>query len=333
MILNYFFVYFQEAETLTHLPEAEPGATENHTESLCPNQTSLSIIKSKIIADMNKVRPVVLLKRVVIPQESFLCDLCNENFTNESEFNKHQQLHEESAELSDETGAVQHQDAGTDELSFPCNICGRSYASTHLLKRHKLLHVRDNRKCSTCGVMFCRRHNHTIFNPTVADVVPKTEEDSSASEPEIEERTVEDVQPEVSEQSQTDDFKERVLIVTPIQIITVPSTQRPVCPPKTVQLRPLMPKVEKEPKEQKQPQTVAPSPSSPAPFSQPTEFPGFLKMFSPQYLTSALLDVQRNYQYIFSKSKHAETSRQNAKPRQSVQDGKELIAYDIEIEI
>lgn len=180
--------------------------------------------------------------------------------------------------------------------------------------------------------MFCRRHNHTIFNPTVADVVPKTE-DSSASEPEIEERTVEDVQPEVSEQSQTDDFKERVLIVTPIQIIAVPSTQRPVCPPKTVQLRPLMPKVEKEPIEQKQPQTVAPSPSSPAPFSQPTEFPGFLKMFSPQYLTSALLDVQRNYQYIFSKSKHAETSRQNVKPRQSVQDGKELIAYDIEIEI
>ncbi|KAK7878450.1 hypothetical protein WMY93_030987 [Mugilogobius chulae] len=38
-----------------------------------------------------------------------------------------------------------------EEPTFQCNMCNRSFPTTHTLKRHKLLHVRDARKCTQCA--------------------------------------------------------------------------------------------------------------------------------------------------------------------------------------
>ncbi|XP_054868543.1 serendipity locus protein H-1-like [Amphiprion ocellaris] len=72
------------------------------------------------------------------------------------------------------------------------------------------------------------------------------------------------------------------------------------------------------------------------------ELPPSLKVFSPQYLTSALLEVKRNYEYIFSKRKNVDikpiVKEEPAEPvmisknEETVkQDKNERIAYDLEI--
>lgn len=79
-----------------------------------------------------------------------------------------------------------------------------------------------------------------------------------------------------------------------------------------------------------------------AAFLQP-QLPSSLKIFSPQYLTSALLKVKRNYEYIFSKPRDVKNKRVIVKEEQCEQllicpdvqnaehNTKDGTAYDLEV--
>uniref|UniRef100_A0A8C2XD16 C2H2-type domain-containing protein n=1 Tax=Cyclopterus lumpus TaxID=8103 RepID=A0A8C2XD16_CYCLU len=55
--------------------------------------------------------------------------------------------------------------------SFPCNMCDQSFTTSGNLKRHKLLHVKDGRKCPECGVLFCQLGGNPSLLKTYAEFI------------------------------------------------------------------------------------------------------------------------------------------------------------------
>lgn len=282
--------------------------------------------------------PVVLLKPVVAPAGGFQCELCSQNFVSVLELVKHKQKHDKEKNsfmceicgkhYTTQADFTEHQLFHTDEPSFPCNMCNRSFTTSHNLKRHKLLHVKDGRKCRTCGVLFCRRHNHILFLPKT-DSVFESEEDSHNDDSNV-----------VSESLEEKCSPPPAPHTSIISEISLPLLQKPStvpCP------HPPVPRYSWTSGSSSK--VKAPLCSPRAAFIQPPpqflELPASLQIFSPQYLTSALLEVKRNYEYILNKpeivKKEVMKEEQVELPLispdvQSVKEVKnERIAYDLEI--
>lgn len=322
----------EEAET-----ELETKTVKSQTTS-SPNKASPSFKLPAGIPELDKRFPIVRLKPIFAPAAGYQCELCNQNFTNVSHLMKHKQLHEEESSficeicgkhLTSQADFTEHQ--RVHEPSFPCNMCDRSFTTSHNLKRHKLLHVKDGRKCSRCGVLFCRRHNHVLFVPQT-----ESEQDSFDIEPESvgsnlmpeNDLLEEPEEPEPNQTADLDDDAPSTTTMTPLLKTTV-QTVSPT-PPKTgplskthkaqhracytripvpVLLKPSSVPPAPVPRYPRNPGTssqLRPLPDYPANFIQPhlpqhPELPPSMKIFSPQYLTSALLEVKRDYEYILSK--------------------------------
>ncbi len=271
----------------------------------------------------------MLLKSVFAAAGEYRCELCDQNFASASQLVKHKQQHEEQKSFicelcrklfTSQADLSKHQ--CVQEPSFQCNMCDRSFSSSHNLKRHKLLHVKDGRKCRKCGVLFCRRHNHILFVPQ-----NEYEQDSYINEPQDSESdlTAENSLLEKSELNQTADLDDdaQITMTTTSLSTTTEQTVSPnhtkpqplseICaaPPPASCTRILTEIPVPVMKPFSVPQSRPPGPKCskfdyPATFVQPhlpqhPELPSSLQIFSPQYLTSALLDVQRNYEYILSK--------------------------------
>ncbi|XP_042264490.1 zinc finger protein 271-like isoform X1 [Thunnus maccoyii] len=356
-----------------------------------PNKTLPSLKLPAGIPKLSKMSPVVLLKPLISLSSGYQCEQCDQNFTNVSQFIKHKEQHEEEqsapCEICGKRFASQalfteHQCIHTDEPSFPCNMCDRSFTSSHNLKRHKLLHVRDGRKCSKCGVLFCRRHNHVLFLPQTESIT-ESEQDSSIIE--SQNLMPENDLPEELEPNQTadlaDDAKSSLTIIPQLSATdqtVLPTTTTPEPLPKSRKasllasharilteiplpklIKPLHSSVPPEPQQSSNPSTSfqfkpPQPPNYPADFIQPhlplhPQLPSSLQIFSPQCLTSALLEVKRNYKYILSKEvnvkekkrKKQEKDHVKEKPcetplippveQSSEQEKKERTAYDLEI--
>ncbi|XP_032377232.1 zinc finger protein 271 [Etheostoma spectabile] len=181
------------------------------------------------------------------------------------------------------------------EPSFPCNMCDRSFTTSHNLKRHKLLHVKDGRKCAKCGVLFCQRHSHIVFLP-LADSVTEYEEESTTIEPQ---HFDSDLIPESHVLEKPEPSRTADLISIPLFL--KPSSLSHLPPPVPRFSRNLH---------------SYPATHSPFPPQHP-ELPPALKLFSPQYLTSALLEVERNYEYILSKPSDCEKKKNSVKEEKS----------------
>ncbi|KAG7521461.1 zinc finger with KRAB and SCAN domains 5-like [Solea senegalensis] len=180
----------EQTPSASSITKDESEVTTIKPQASTPNKTSPSVKVSACTLNINKTKPIVLLKRIVVPESGYWCALSNEDSTAESRLVRDIQLHEEQTQLvcvncgmlfTNQVSLTQHCCAKNDEPSFPCNICHRSFTSSRYLKRHKLLHVKDARKCGKCGVLFCRRHNHVMSCP-IAKAVPETEEDCSENE-------------------------------------------------------------------------------------------------------------------------------------------------------
>ncbi|XP_040009993.1 zinc finger and SCAN domain-containing protein 5B-like [Xiphias gladius] len=370
----------KEGETLTEKAEAESGTKAIQSQTTAsPNKTSQSFKVPVGISRLDKMNPVVLLKPLVVPAGGYRCELCNQNFTSVSQLVKHKQLHEEGRSFiceicgkrfTSQADFNEHQHDHTDEPSFPCNMCDRSFTTNHNLKRHKLLHVRDGRKCGRCGVLFCRRHNHFLFLPQ-PESVTESEQDSSLNELKS---AGSNLMPEKglrknAEPSQTDDLDDNaqstmtlkpILTTTPTPQNRGPLSKTHKAPPPASHKRipvPVLPipssvpcSAPSVPSCSRNPDTSSqlrpPLPDYPATFIQPhlsqhPELPSSLKIFSPQFLTSALLEVERNYEYILSKPrdvqkdivKEEECELPLSSPdEQSVEQvKKQRTAYDLEI--
>ncbi|KAM6981998.1 uncharacterized protein LKV04_012694 [Tautogolabrus adspersus] len=180
----------KEEETLTNESENEMETkTVEPQTSPCLSKTSPSVREPTGIPELDKKILTVILRRVFTPARGYQCELCHQTFTDVSELLKHEQLHTEGKSFSgesceelftDQADFAEHQQVP--EPSFPCNMCDRSFTTTHYLKRHKLLHLKDGRKCPICGVLFCQLHNHILFLPQTESVT-EIEEESSIIEP------------------------------------------------------------------------------------------------------------------------------------------------------
>ncbi len=318
--------------------EVETSTIKSQTTS-SPNKVSPSFKLPAGIPELDKRIPIVHLKSIFAPAAGYQCELCSQNFASASQFVKHKRLHDEESSFvceicgkhfTSQADFTEHQRAH--EASFPCNVCDRSFTTSHNLKRHKLLHVKDGRKCGRCGVLFCRRHNHVLFVPQT-----ESEQDSSNTEPESvgsnlmpENDLLEE--PEPNQTADLDDDAPSTTTTIPLLKTTAhtvsPTPPKPGPLSKTHKARPPAcytkilsdipvpvlrkpssvppPPIPKYPRNPGTSSQLRPLPDYPADFVQPhlpqhPELPPSLKIFSPQYLTSALLDVKRNYDYILSK--------------------------------
>ncbi|XP_061626857.1 uncharacterized protein LOC133476892 isoform X1 [Phyllopteryx taeniolatus] len=265
------------------------------------------------LVTVGKISPVVLLKHIVAPSGAYMCELCNESFSTVGQLVQHKYQHERQRSPSDEG-----QDkipvcvfAEREEPSFPCNICDRTFTDRHSLKRHKLLHVKDGRKCQRCGVLFCRLHKRTLL---VAQPVP-TSVSSDSGEcdevcPVVESQYV--LEPgEVVEHVEDFDTSWKFIPLLKYSICKVSEAQAPASdteleivpetPPPPLSL-PICPEANPFENAAPKPQKVDNSESLPRHCLYPhPKLPPALRMFSHQCLTSAFFEVQRNYEYIFSK--------------------------------
>ncbi|XP_029993709.1 uncharacterized protein LOC115421861 [Sphaeramia orbicularis] len=330
----------KEIKMVSEEEEMENGVINIKSEVASSLQwTSLSH-ETAAILKLDTRRPVILLKSVLNGAGVYQCDSCNRNFTVVSQFVKHKQQHDEERPLSnDEDVSVPFEISEkpikneaftehilTDEHSFKCNMCERSFPTSHNLKRHKLLHLKDGRKCGQCGVLFCRRHSHILFRP---QAVPKNdvEEDASANEtqpvnvhltPENSQKVVEpNPKAEFADKSH-DAMNQSVSPMSskPEPIATISMSKTTTKCPLTSFLIPdpkmLDPSRPPSPTLIRYNRKTPPYHFSPNPinyhkhFVQPhlpvlPELPPSLQMFSPQYLTSSFLEVKRNYACIFGK--------------------------------
>ncbi|XP_021178796.2 uncharacterized protein LOC110369339 isoform X1 [Fundulus heteroclitus] len=311
----------EEAAEDKKINDKDQGVTKSETEDEKDNpenKSSLNVPPSPRkplggTLKVDKINPVVLLKPLIVPPGAYHVKLSSLTHTAAS--------HKEQPEETDssETGFAESCSVTRDQPVFPCNLCDRTFTTSHYLKRHKLLHVRDVRKCLRCGVLFCRRHNHVLFQ-TRAEPLPESEEESSGSEEELPDNRVNAEKEKTSEVTEIDGGALRTRTETP-----------PACPAvtdvpllKTAPLidirKPLMasvkpptvpsppPPILRLPNNQEALFQIKPLVSSPtltkANLPQPPQLPSSLKIFSAHHLTSALLDVQRNYEYILSKPKN-----------------------------
>ncbi|XP_028264640.1 zinc finger protein 93-like [Parambassis ranga] len=330
--------------------------------------------------ELGKMSPIVLLKPVVGPAGGYRCEQCNQTFSGISHLVKHRQQHEEPTLLICEicgqsytcqTDLSEHQKVHTKEPSFPCNICDRSFTTVHHLKRHKLLHVKDGRKCLKCGVLFCQKHNHILFLPQTVTKVEESDDDSSVTEPHNLDSNLTPNELEPSQVTETGENTQSPETTTPHlpspnTVATPPTPSNFMPPPPALHTRVLskmfMPKLTRPPPMLHPPVpqwkycrtsgvsfSQSPVPDYPASFIQPhlpqhPPLPSSLQLFSPQCLTSALLEVKRNYDYILNKKNAGKwlkaVKEEQAEPVRisphmpRIKEEKDLrIAYDIEIVI
>ncbi|XP_074536795.1 uncharacterized protein LOC141798831 [Halichoeres trimaculatus] len=305
-----------EEETLTEDAEAETKTnTITPQTPLSPNKALPSFGGPASILKLDKKFAVVPLKPVFTPAQGYCCQVCIENFPTLSEFLNHEQEHHRK--IQDQESCEQPLISQADfkklqqvqEPSFPCNICDRSFASSHHLKRHKLLHVKDGRKCNICGVLFCQRHNHVLYLPQTETLV-ELEEDSSIMEPEI---SLLEGQ-ESNQIPNPDDKPLSTMTVTllPTSPQNSPSsskfsrplskTRNPLPPPShtNVLTEIPLPVLKKSSYAPNQIANYSKGPVQPH-FPQGIELPSSLQIFSPKFLTSPFFEVTRNYDYILSK--------------------------------
>ncbi|XP_035502015.2 zinc finger protein 271-like [Scophthalmus maximus] len=345
----------QGEDTLRKEAEAEIQSTSN------PNKTPRSAPVFSLRPD--RMNPVVLLTPLVVSAGGYRCQMSSRTVTVSPQPVEHKLLHEEEEEEKTRScdicevqfpraaGFSQHRCVNADEPAFSCNMCDRTFTTTHHLKRHKLLHVRDGRKCGKCGVLFCRRHNHVAFQAAVE----YEQDSSSADEPQDEDGSLTS-DPERSRTDVVDeDDRKTTTVFTPSPTTTTTAAlpQRPkpgplsktrsIRHPGTVSLLPkpssvLWSRPPPPPDPRISINPVAPSPLMPLNPPVRPELPSSLKIFSPHYLTSTLFHVRRNYEYILSKPKKVVVKEEPAERPLRVTDKRrvekvrnEKVAYDLEI--
>ncbi|XP_041860098.1 zinc finger protein 467-like isoform X2 [Melanotaenia boesemani] len=351
----------EEAESKTNTIQSQTTSSPNKT---LPSQTSIVSMQK-----MDKKNPFVLLKNVISPAGGYQCELCSQVFVSVSQFIKHKQEHEDQkAFVSGQADVDESHVVPEDEPSFPCNMCDRSFTTSQNLKRHKLLHVKDGRKCFKCGVLFCRRHNHVLFQPQIESKTESGEESSTSEEQSVdtsvspEKSLPENQEPQQMAETVDNTQSSQDLSPTPLPSPSPPALLPDVPPLSSFTRTPGLESVKPSP------MPCPPSPilrfsnnpkhsfnlnsevpQYPSFFIQPhlpqhPELPSSLRIFSPQYLTSALLEVQRNYKYILSKQRTVKIENVvKVEPNEPViispkaqtvkEVKKEKIAYDLEIEI
>ncbi|XP_053173994.1 zinc finger and BTB domain-containing protein 24-like [Scomber japonicus] len=331
----------EEVETPSTPPvskESETLTTEVKTLQFTPSSNKTSLKLPAGLPKLCNMSPIVLLKPVIIPPSGYQCEQLIEH--------KHEDEHEEEKPVPCEICGTlfasqalftEHQCVHAEKPSFACNMCNRTFSTNHNLKRHKLLHVRDGRKCGKCGVLFCRRHNHVVFVPQAESTV-ESDQDCSIVETENvmpENNVLEKVEPSQTDHDVADDAQSSQTVTTTTSTTSKPLPKKhktsPGVLPTNILTEVPFPKLIKPfrsslallPRSTSFQFKPPVPPDYPAVFIQPhlpqrPELPYSLRVFSPQCLTSALLEVKRNYGYICNKEVIAMAKKKKEKEKQVV---------------
>lgn len=290
----------KEEETATDGDETEIQLQTTST----PNKASETTQESKGLSKLRAMIPILCLKSVFAPRAGYLCELCSQKFSCASELLKHKQLHANpvSCEASEQVSTEQEEfPKQAPEPSFPCNMCDRSFATSQSLKRHKLRHVRDDRRCPKCGIIFCQLHNHVLFLP-----LPNNEQDSTSDESDESDEGKQNSFPDASvlDEPGCDAEASAAQSVEAIKPEPTRETLNPLPPPSHLNIpnKIPLPKLKRllNPHVSRCFRDDYPADYIQLHLPQSPQLQPHLKVFSPQRLTSALLEVKRNYEYILS---------------------------------
>ncbi|KAM8830132.1 uncharacterized protein ACB058_018508 [Synchiropus picturatus] len=264
----------------------------------------------------SKDQPFVLLKSVLVGEDEYQCDRCTRTFTCVSRLVRHQQCKDGTISCSTDDDAVV-------EASLPCNMCARRFSSANSLKRHKLLHVRDGRRCRTCGVLFCKLHSNIVIS---SQTTASESEDESTAELESSDLKQKSIETSTAKSNATTDQSTESDPWSFVPLLSkngttfshdsatahLPSQLSDMCfktPSKAPSSPPkCSPSVSSEP----QPASFTTSSFKPKPADYPAGFiqphlsrdpklPPGLEMFASHYLTSAYLEVKRNHDYLLKR--------------------------------
>lgn len=270
------------------------------------------------------------------PLAGYLCELCDQTFSQASELVKHKQRHENPTSCRANESVFLKREGLPQRVpapSFPCNMCDRSFTTHQSLKRHKLLHVKDGRRCPKCGRIFCRLHNHILFMPP-----PKSEQSSAAEassrqdarqsdgsssgesfagQPGVKQNSSEDAPP-LEESGPESESSAAVAEPGPLS-----ETQNPLPPASHFRMwqEVPLPKLRRvsNPQAARCFRDDYPADYTQLHLPRQPRLQPPLRVFSPQRLTSALLEVRRNYEYILGKALNVEESQSR------------YTAYDLEV--
>lgn len=330
------------------MTEAAEGEIQLQATS-SPSKASVWAQESNVTSNLQAKIPVLCLRSVFAPLAGYLCDLCSQTFSDASDLVKHKQLHENPASCDVRGNVVTQQEEfpkHVPEPSFPCNICDRSFPTNPSLKRHKLLHVRDGRRCPKCGQIFCQLHNHVLFMPLPQNEQNSTTDECLSLDTDLNDESSSDNSVLEQSESSTDESDSRENSLEDACPLEEPEresessaaesgavkepglfreTQNPLPPasflniPKEIPL----PKLKRvlNPHVCRYFRGDYPTDYVQLHLPQQPRLRPPLKVFSPQCLTSTLLEVRRNYEYILSKPVKAEESKS------------QYTAYDLEFVI
>ncbi|XP_074167658.1 zinc finger and SCAN domain-containing protein 16-like isoform X1 [Sminthopsis crassicaudata] len=111
-----------------------------------------------------------LIHRKLCPGERcYKCVECGKNFSNSSDFSKHQRIHtgetpykckECEKTFRSKASLIQHHRIHTGEKPYQCNQCGKSFSQQAGLISHQRLHTGERPyKCNECGKTFSHSSN------------------------------------------------------------------------------------------------------------------------------------------------------------------------------
>ncbi|XP_053705846.1 zinc finger and BTB domain-containing protein 17-like [Synchiropus splendidus] len=288
--------------------ESESRSEEDDEEAAPPVMSPLQCPKLD-----RKDQPFVLLKSVLVGEDEYQCDRCTRTFTCVSKLVRHQQCKDGTISCSTDDDAVV-------EASLPCNMCARRFSSANSLKRHKLLHVMDGRRCRTCGVLFCKLHSNILIS---SQTTASESEDGSTEELESSDLKQKSIETSTAKSNATTDQSTESDPWSFVPLLSkngttfshdsatpnLPSQPSDMCfktPSKAPSSPPkCSPSVSSEP----QPASFTTSNFKPKPADYPAGFiqphlsrdpklPPGLEMFASHYLTSSYLEVKRNHDYL-----------------------------------
>lgn len=278
-------------------------------------------------SDLQAKIPTLCLRSVFAPLAGYLCELCSQTFSHASELVKHRQLHENpvSCEVGENIPTEQGElPKHVPEPSFPCNMCDRYFTTNQSLKRHKLLHVKDGRRCPKCGQIFCQLHNHILYVPLPKNEQNSTTDESSSEDTDLSSESSSDDSVPGESDSFTDEsgckrdsLEDASLLEEPehdpessaVESVAEPEplsgTQNPLPPASHLQIPTEIPLLKlkrvRKPQVSRYFRDDYPTDYVQLHLPRRPQLPPSLKVFSPQCLTSALLEVRRNYEYIIKK--------------------------------
>ncbi|KAM4610825.1 uncharacterized protein ACJ7VT_013977 isoform 2-T2 [Polymixia lowei] len=321
---------------------AAPVANKtNKPEKLCEPKTKLPSFK----VPSGIAKPLHVLVPPAVPPGGFHCEVCNQHFYSFPQAMRHKQFHNEERPFPcavcgkrflNRSHHNDHQRIHTGERPFPCELCVRSFTTNHNLKRHQKIHTKeDTYRCRKCGILFCERHKanwvQSNFEPKVESeletpVAPPNPSNDLKLENDVEQK-LEQTSELISADTQSTLTAIPMSNISPsLDTHTEISSQTNASPP------------------------PYPNPPSRTSLAQPPHPITSFQIFAPQSLTSAFLEVKRNYEYLLDKTSYVkkkkkkkkktknnvneEQSESSSNSQEEQSDGQhklQRIAYDIEV--